>query len=155
MGRLSMQSGGKFLCLLGLGWGNVGFFNFSFFLMCSHRFPNMFPKLTISFLRHLALHFSSDIVLPLLNFHLYICRLSRAQGHVRGQRRGKHEKACFYFGEGSTFRFLCQWGVPHVSNILVMGNSNGLFKGKKLWGMNRSNNKYPKTYSYSTNLPLS
>lgn len=75
------------------------------------------------------------------------------------ERRGKHEKACFYFGEGSRFRFLCQWGVAHVSNILVMGLSNGSFKGKNIVGaplppMNRSNNKYPRSYSYSTNLPL-
>jgi hypothetical protein len=40
---------------------------------------------------------------------------------------GKHDKACFYFGEGSIFRLL-YWGV---STILVMGQSNGSFWRKK------------------------
>ncbi len=77
----------------------MGFFNFSFLLMCSHHFPNMFSKFTISFLRHLALHFSSDIVLPLLNFHLCMYRLSRAEGCVRGQKaEGSMRKLVFIFG---------------------------------------------------------
>jgi hypothetical protein len=42
--------------------------------------------------------------------------------------KGKHDNACFYFEEGSIFRFLC-CEVPHVSNILVMGQSNGSFRG--------------------------
>ncbi len=49
------------------------------------------------------------------------------------QGKGKHDKACFYFEEGSIFKFLC-CEVPHVSNILVMGQSNASFKGKKIVG---------------------
>ncbi len=47
----------------------------------------------------------------------------------RGQ--GKHDKACIYFEKGNIFRFLC-CEVPHVSNILVMDQSNGSFRGKKI-----------------------
>jgi hypothetical protein len=64
--------------------------------------------------------------------------------------KGKHDKVCFDF-EGSIFRFLC-CEVPHVSNILVMGQSNALLQGQKNCGctfalMNRNKNKYPETYS--------
>jgi hypothetical protein len=47
--------------------------------------------------------------------------------------KGKHDKACIYFEKGSIFRFLC-CEVPHVLNILVMGQSNGSFKAKTIVG---------------------
>jgi hypothetical protein len=43
---------------------------------------------------------------------------------------GKHDKTCFYFGEGSIFRLLC-WGVLHVLTILVIGPIKWLFLKKK------------------------
>ncbi len=46
---------------------------------------------------------------------------------------GKHDKAYIYFEKGSIFRFLC-CEVSHVSNILVMDQSNGSFRGKKIVG---------------------
>ncbi len=41
--------------------------------------------------------------------------------------KGKHDRTCLYFGEGSLFRLPC-WGVAHVSKRLVMGQSNGSFR---------------------------
>ncbi len=55
--------------------GRMGFFIFSLFLMCSHHIPHTFPKLPISFLRHLASHISSHIVWPSLNQHMCIYML--------------------------------------------------------------------------------
>jgi hypothetical protein len=71
-------------------------------------FPNMFP---------IAIHFLFHIVFGQGSRYLYIS--CKGGG-------GKHDKTCFYFGEGSIFRLL-YWGVLHVSTILVMGQSNGSF----------------------------
>jgi hypothetical protein len=73
----------------------------------------MFPKLSILFLRHLALHFSSDIVLPLLNFHLYLYRLSRAEGCVRGQSaEGRMRKHVFILGSEVGLGFYAMRSSP-------------------------------------------
>jgi hypothetical protein len=45
-----------------------------------------------------------------------------------GGQRGKHEKARFYFGDGTIILIrLLFGGVCHVPKILVMGQSNGSF----------------------------
>jgi len=43
--------------------------------------------------------------------------------------KGKYDKTCLYFAEGSIFKLPC-WGVAHVSKILVMANQMAPF-GKK------------------------
>jgi hypothetical protein len=74
--------------------------------------PNVFPKTF-----PIAFHFLSHIIWPCFNFH--VCNLFGG-GEVGAKVR--HDRACFYFGEGSTL--LC-WGVPRVPKILVVGQSNG------------------------------
>jgi hypothetical protein len=57
------------------------------------------------------------------------CRVYKLGEGVEWGENEKHDKECFYFGEGSIFRLLC-WGVPHVPKILVMGQSNDSFTKK-------------------------
>jgi hypothetical protein len=115
-------------------WGRVGFFNFSFFLMCSHHFPNMFPKLTISFLRHLASHFSSNIVLPSLNFHLYIYRLSRAEGCVSGQSaEGRMRRHVFILGREVGLGFYVNEELPMFQTYWWWAYQMAPSREKILW----------------------
>jgi hypothetical protein len=73
-------------------WGRVGFFIFSFFLMCSQA-PNFF-------LKTLASHFSSHIVQPSLNQHLYIdCKGVRGVWDDRGQREAWQSMFLFWGGK--------------------------------------------------------
>jgi hypothetical protein len=55
----------------------------------------------------------SHFVLPWLNMNI----------NCKGGAKGKHDKACFYLGEGS----ILNWGVPDVLKIMVMFQSHGSF----------------------------
>jgi hypothetical protein len=122
-------------------WGRVGFFIFSFFLMCSQA-PNFF-------LKTLASHFSSHIVQPSLNQHLYIdCKGVRGVWDDRGQREAW--QSMFLFWGGKYIQVSMLWSSPCVKHI-GDGAIKWLLQGQKNCGctfplMNRNKNKYPETY---------
>jgi hypothetical protein len=89
--------------------------------------PNVFPKTF-----PIAFHFLSHIIWPCFNSDVY--NLFGGVGVRGGGKVGakvRHDKACFYFDEGS---WLLCWGVPHFQKYWWWANQMGLLGvGGSLW----------------------